>query len=787
MLPSWSTSPERTLASEVAVLDVPILPDLSAGLKKLARLAGVPLKNVLLAAHIKVMSLLSGQLDVLTGLESNGRLEEADGERTIGMHINTVPFRLKLPEGTWIKLVQETFTTELELLPFRRYPLAELQKGRRGQPMFETVFNYTHFHIFKSLQGLKGLEILGGRGFEQTNFTLRAEFNRNAFSDHIQLDLVCNLAKICREQLETIGGYYAETLIAMAREPLANHTSQCLLSVQEQHQILVEWNNTARNYPEALCVHQMFEIQVERTPTSVAVTCDDKSLTYQDLNQQANQLAHYLQKLGVGQEVLVGICVDRSLEMVVGLLGILKAGGAYVPLDPTYPKERLAMMLEDAQVPVLLTQQRLVEKLPKHQAQVVFLDTDWEVITQEREDNPLSSITAENLIYVIYTSGSTGKPKGAMNTHQGLCNRLLWMQENYQLTEVDRVLHKTPFSFDVSVWEIFWPLLTGARLVIARPEGHKDMAYLVELITQQQITTLHFVPSVLQVFLEEDLLKVCQCLKRVISSGEVLPFELQQRFSTCLIAELHNLYGPTEAAIDVTFWACTQTGVPQIIPIGRPIANTQIYLLNQHLQPVPIGVAGELHIGGVGLGRGYLHRPELTAERFIPNPYSNEPGRRLYKTGDLARYLPDGNIEFLGRIDQQVKIRGFRIELGEIEAALGQHPAVQQTVVLARSDEGSAKHIVAYVVPIQGFSPTNDELGGFLKAKLPQHIVPSVFVMLEALPMTPNGKVDRQTLSVLNQVQPQDEKIARLLERLEQLSEEEAKAMLSKKKSSLTP
>jgi amino acid adenylation domain-containing protein len=785
ILPSWPASIEKILASQIAVLDVPISPELSDGLKKLARLAGVPLKNVLLAAHIKVMSFLSGQLDVLTGLESNGRLEEADGERTIGMHINTVPFRLKLPEGTWVNLVQETFATELELLPFRRYPLAELQKGRRGQPLFETVFNYTHFHIFKSLQELKGLEILGGRGFEQTNFTLRAEFNRNAFSDHIQLDLACDLTKICQEQLEKIGGYYFETLTAMAKSPLANHTSQCLLSVQEKYQVLVEWNNTARDYPEALCVHQMFEIQVERTPTSVAVSFDDQLVTYQDLNQQANQLAHYLQKLGVGPEVLVGICVERSFEMVVGLLGILKAGGAYIPLDPTYPKERLAMMLEDTQVPVLLTQQPLVEKLPKYQAKVVFLDTDWQVIAQEREDNPLSSITTENPIYVIYTSGSTGKPKGVINTHQGLCNRLLWMQENYQLTELDRVLHKTPFSFDVSVWEIFWPLLTGARLVIARPEGHKDMAYLVELIIRKQITTLHFVPSMLQVFLEEDLLKDCQCLKRVISSGEVLSFEIQQRFSTRLTAELHNLYGPTEAAIDVTFWACTQTDFPQIIPIGRPIANTQIYLLNQHLQPVPIGVVGELHIGSVGLARGYLNRPELTAERFIPNPYSNEPGTRLYKTGDLARYLPDGNIEFLGRSDQQVKIRGFRIELGEIEAALGQHSAVWQSVVLAKANERNAKQIVAYIVPLQNHSLTNDELRSFLKEKLPQHMLPSVFVILEALPMTPNGKVDRQMLSMLTLVKPQDEKIDQLLQSLEQLSEAEAKAMLSKKKSLL--
>ena len=353
---------------------------------------------------------------------------------------------------------------------------------------------------------------------------------------------------------------------------------------------------------------------------------EEKELTYRELNARANQLAHYLRSVGIGPEVLVGLCLERSIEMVVGIVGIVKAGGAYVPLDPSYPVERLAFMLEDAQVPVLLTQAHLVGQLPEGSARVICLDRDWQAISAESVENPVSAVTPENLAYVIYTSGSTGKPKGAMNTHKGICNRLLWMQEAYQLTDADRVLQKTPFSFDVSVWEFLWPLLTGARLIVAQPGGHQDSAYLVKLISEQKVTTLHFVPSMLQVFLEQPGVENCISLKRVICSGEALPSALQERFFARVGAELHNLYGPTEAAVDVTFWACERESNRTTVPIGRPIANTQIYILDSHFQPVPIGVPGELCIGGVGLARGYLNRPELTAEKFICDPFSNQPG-----------------------------------------------------------------------------------------------------------------------------------------------------------------
>ncbi|MEP0752187.1 amino acid adenylation domain-containing protein [Trichocoleus sp. Lan] len=755
-LPRWFPRAEETHQKKPCVQEIFLSSETSANLKQLAESAGVPLKSVLLAAHLRVLSLLSGQSAVLTGLVSNGRPEKKDGEKVLGLFLNTLPFRQELPGGTWIDLIKQTFASERELLPFRRYPLPELQNVLNRESLFETAFNFTHFHVYESVLGLANIEILDAAFFEKTNFALIANFVLNPVSDRVQVKLEYQ-ASFSLQEREAIRGYYAKTLEVMASQPTARYELSTLLSKQEQHQLLVEWNDTQVDYPKDACLHQLFAAQVEKTPDNIAVVFEGKQLTYEKLNQQANQVAHRLQKLGVKPEVLVGICMERSLEMVVGLLGILKAGGAYVPLDPSYPPERLAFMLEDAGVPVLLTQQHLVENLPKHNAQVLCLDTDWEIIAQESLENPSSRVTAENLAYVIYTSGSTGTPKGGMNTHRGICNRLLWMQDTYQLTQTDRVLQKTPFSFDVSVWEFFWPLITGSRLVVAKPGGHQDSAYLVELIAQEEITTIHFVPPMLQIFLEELEVQKCQCLKRVICSGEALSYELQQRFFARLDAQLHNLYGPTEAAIDVTYWACQRESELPIVPIGRAIANTQLYILDRHLQPVPVGVAGELHIGGVGLARGYLNRPDLTQQKFIPNPFKNltiQPDSlagdslgesRLYKTGDLARYLPDGNIEFLGRIDNQVKLRGFRIELGEIEAALMQHPAIRETVVLLREDNPGDKRLVAYIVPKEQ-APDIHDLRDFLKQKLPSYMVPSAFMFLEALPLTANGKIERRAL-----------------------------------------
>ncbi|MGK7872420.1 MAG: amino acid adenylation domain-containing protein [Xenococcaceae cyanobacterium] len=517
-----------------------------------------------------------------------------------------------------------------------------------------------------------------------------------------------------------------------------------LLSEPERRKILVEWNETQLDYPKE-CIHKLFEAQVERTPNAVAVIFENEQLTYRELNDRANQLAHYLQAQGVGPEVLVGLCMERSLEVVVGFLGILKAGGAYVPLDPAYPKERLAFMLEDAQVPILLTQKRLEECLPQNKARLVCLDTDWQSIAQQIGTNPVSGVRAENLVYVVYTSGSTGKPKGILMEHRSLCNLIEAMVRTLNVGTDSRILQLMSLSFDPSILEIFAALRTGATLCLARQDSLLPVLPLSQLLRDQAITTAIFPPSVLALLPEEEL----SGLETVITGAEPFSAELVARWAPG--RHFFNIYAPSEVAIVATTTLCTDGNRKP--PIGLPIANTEIYLLDSHLQPVPIGIPGEIYIGGVGLARGYLNRPELTAEKFIPNPFSAEPGARLYKTGDLARYLPDGNIEFLGRIDNQVKIRGFRIELGEIEAVLRQHPSVREALVTVREDVPNDKRLVAYIIPNQKWTPTIYELQRFLQQKLPKYMVASTFVFLEALPLTPNGKVDHRALPVPDQSQ----------------------------------
>src|SRR5581483_4612365 len=549
-----------------------------------------------------------------------------------------------------------------------------------------------------------------------------------------------------RETIERMMSHL-QTLLASVTEHPDRMISECdLLSDSERRQVLLGWNDTSVEYPRDTPLHGFIEKQVEKTPDATALIFESTKLSYRELNARANQLAHRLRKLGVGPDVLVAVCADRSIEMVIALLGTLKAGGAYVPLDPEYPLDRLETMLADANPPVVLTQKHLLDRLPQTAQNVTCLDADWPTIAQESADNLPSQITGKNLAYAIYTSGSTGKPKGVANVHEGIVNRLLWMQDTYKLTASDRVLQKTPYSFDVSVWEFFWPLMTGAALVVAVPGGHRDPRYLVNTITREKITTMHFVPSMLGIFLETDGVERCTSLRQVFASGEALPYELQQRFFDRLPAKLHNLYGPTEAAVDVTYWECHPDSGQQIVPIGRPVANTQIYILDPQLRPTPIGVAGELHIGGIQLARGYLNRPDLTSERFIPDPFSHEPGARLYKTGDLARFLSDGNIEYLGRIDHQVKLRGFRIELGEIESVIAECPGVRQAVAVVREDVPGDKRLVAYVVGSSAADVQLDTIRAHAKDKLPDYMVPSNFVVLTDLPMTTSGKVDRKAL-----------------------------------------
>jgi amino acid adenylation domain-containing protein len=506
-----------------------------------------------------------------------------------------------------------------------------------------------------------------------------------------------------------------------------------------------DWNSTARAYP-AVTLHEAFEQQVARTPDGIALRFRDQEVSYQELNARADNLARDLVELGAGPGTLTAVCLERSIEMVVALYAILKSGSAYVPIDPEYPDERISFMLGDTAAPILLTQTSLANRFGGTSAQVIPLDQAPARPSRPTAARGTTAAALDDLAYVIYTSGSTGQPKGAMITHRAISNRIFWMQDAYGLTSADRVLQKTPFSFDVSVWEFFWPLLFGAELVIAEPGGHRDSGYLTQVIIERGVTTMHFVPSMLQLFLEDPRAGACATLKRVMCSGEALPKAVQDRFFGRLGAELHNLYGPTEAAVDVTAWACDPNSDLPFVPIGKPVANTQIHILDEDMRAVPIGTAGELYIGGVQVGRGYLNRPELTAERFVPDPFSGEPGARLYRTGDLARYMADGNIEFLGRTDFQVKIRGFRVELGEIEAALEAIPGVRQALVVARERSSGDLELVAYVSAGADDGPTGDDIRGRLLARLPAYMVPTTFVPIERFPLSPNGKVDRKAL-----------------------------------------
>ncbi len=577
-----------------------------------------------------------------------------------------------------------------------------------------------------------------------------------------------------------IVGYLHTLLRAMVADGDAPLDTVALLDPRERHQLLVEFQPAPVVYP-AILLHEVIAQQVQRTPHAIAVAQDDQQLDYAALEAKANQLAHHLRQLGVGPDVCVAICAQRSTVLVVGLLAILKAGGAYVPLDPDYPAQRLADMLADSQPLALLVDAHARDHVSLFATDalgcVSLLNTNAAERLPPLDTNALDSmqrlaglsicvldhasppwatlpttaphvpeLQPHHLAYVIYTSGSTGTPKGAMITHRGVVNRLLWMQDTYALTPDDVVLQKTPISFDVSVWELFWPLLSGARLQLARPGGHKDPAYLGATIAEAAVTTLHFVPSMLDAFLATDAPQQCSGLTRVICSGEALPGQLVQRFRTQLPGvQLHNLYGPTEAAIDVSFWDCTASNdIPDNTPIGTPVANTQLYVLDTHLQPVPIGVAGELHIGGVQVARGYLDRPELTPQRFIPDPFRPAPDAQLYKTGDLARWRSDGVLEYLGRNDDQVKIRGLRIEPGEIAARLATHPQVRDAVLLARTDQPGQLRLVAYYLATTALPI--EILRSHLAGQLPDYMVPAAYVHLDALPLTPNGKLDRRAL-----------------------------------------
>ncbi|MFZ6180955.1 non-ribosomal peptide synthase/polyketide synthase [Nannocystis pusilla] len=732
-----ATSPEAT--REHRQRDTSLTAAETEAITTFARRHGLTLNTVVQGALAQLLGRTTGRTDVVFGMTTSGRGAPLRGiERMVGLFINTLPLRARWSGSErvleWLQRLQ---AEQVELRAHEATPLYEVQRASAvggGRALFDTLLVFENYPVDEAAQRAEALPIEEFQAFEQTSYPLAITV---AAGTTLDLRWMWEPAALRDEDIAQLWGHLRTVLLDMVAHPDRRLAALDLLTEAELAE-LAAWNDTAVAYPPARCVHQRFEEQAARTPDAVALVFGDQQLNYRELDERSNQLAHHLRGLGVGPEVRVALCVERSLEMLVGLLAILKAGGAYVPLDPSYPQDRLAFMLADARPAVLLTQARLRDSLPPHDV-VVHLDAPtWQ---QQPSTSPAVDVGPDHAIYVIYTSGSTGRPKGVLNTHRGLDNRLRWMQRAYGLTASDAILQKTPLSFDVSGWELWWPLLEGARMVIAAPEGHKDPRYLAALIATAGVTVLHFVPSMLGVFLAATEPRERASLRLVFASGEALPGHLRDAWYAGNRGELHNLYGPTEAAIDVTSHACRpdETGP---VPIGRPIDNTRTYVLDAAFRPVPVGVAGELYLAGVQLARGYLGRPGLTAERFVPDPFS-QPGARMYRTGDLARFRDDGALEFLGRIDHQVKIRGFRIELGEIEAALAAHPSVRDCVVVAREDATGDKRLVAYVV---GDDLAMSELRESLSASLPDYMVPSAFVFLDALPLNPNGKVDRKAL-----------------------------------------
>ncbi|WP_406080749.1 amino acid adenylation domain-containing protein [Micromonospora sp. NBC_00858] len=750
------------------------------GLLALTRSYGGTLFMTLLAAYQVFLARHSGQDDFAVGASVAGR-SAPELENVVGMFVNMLPMRAELAgDPTFTELLERTRRAVLDGLEHAEVPFARvvhelgLPRDVSRSPVFQAMFVLQNYEMGR----FDGVAEDAGVGFEWHPMELRAtrfDFELHAVEtgDGLWGKLVFNTDLFTRASVERMAHRLTTLLRAVVAVPDRPVSTLDLLAPAER-ELLAGWNDTTGDFPRQQTLHAPIEERAARTPDAVALTFAGRSVTYAELNAAANRIAHRLRACGVGPETLVGVCAERSVELVAGLLGVLKAGGAYLPLDPEYPADRLAFMVTDAAAPVVLVQEHLRDVLPATDASVLALD-DESVWADQPATDPTPTAGPAHLAYVIYTSGSTGRPKGVPNTHRGIVNRLDWMQRTYRLGADDAVLQKTPASFDVSVWEFFWPLREGARLVLAEPGGHKDAGYLRDLLISERVTTAHFVPSMLTVFLAEDGVEAATALRRVICSGEELPVAAARDFTARLPGcGLHNLYGPTEAAIDVSAWACDPTLLAELtsVPIGAPISNLRLHVLDARGNPCPVGVAGELHIGGIGLARGYHRRPALTAERFVPDPFAAEPGARLYRTGDLARWRvapgvpgeaddragaapadvtptggdaggpPGGVLEFLGRIDHQVKLRGLRIELGEIESALRAQPGVTEAVVLVREDAPGDKRLTGYLVG----AAEHDTVKAALKETLPEYMVPAAFVTLDVLPLTPNGKLDRKAL-----------------------------------------
>ncbi|MFD2169077.1 amino acid adenylation domain-containing protein [Tumebacillus lipolyticus] len=749
MLQLPTDRPRPPLPSHRGGVEIFSLPDeLAEKLVELSKKEGATLYMTMLAAYSALLCRYSGQEDIAIGSAIAGR-NMGQIEGLIGFFVNTLVMRTDVSGlPTFRELLQRVRTTALEAyahqdLPFEKL-VEELQPERNMSytPLFQTMFGMQNASTSKATK----VSALSMSGLETGQSTAKFDLNLtiNEHEKGMGGSFVYSLDLFEAPTIERMVGHLIRLLEGIVANPDAPIATLPLLSAEEEHRQLVVWNRNSVEYPQDKTIPQMFAEQAALYPDKAAVSFEGAVLTYRELDERANALAHALQKRGVREDVLVGLCTERSLEMVVGLLGIVKAGGAYVPLDPSYPKDRLAYMLEDSGVSVLLTQEKLLADLPEHRAEVICLDRDWPQMAEESVEAPETQLTPDHLAYMIYTSGSTGKPKGVLIPHRGVAR--LVKNSNYLIFGANEVfLQLAAISFDAATPEVWGALLNGAKLVVF-PAQVPTIDEVVRVLAEERVTVALLTSGLLPQLAEAELDSI-QHLKLLSVGGDVMSAphakKFLQKLPGCVLA---NAYGPTENTVaSATLWLTHPDQVPPVVPIGPAIKNNELYVLDRQLQPVPVGVPGELLVGGPGLARGYLNRPELTEEMFIANPFRTD-GSRLYKTGDLVRWLADGSLEFLGRIDHQVKIRGFRIELAEIESVLGDHPAVQSVIVLAREDRPGDKRLVAYVVGVESAEVTTAELRAHLKTILPDYMVPSAFVLLPSLPLTQNGKVDRRAL-----------------------------------------
>jgi amino acid adenylation domain-containing protein len=703
-------------------------------LQNLARSSGVPIRSVLLAAHCRVMSLLTGQEEFLTGLVANGRPQCTDGERLIGLFLNTLPFRTRVG-GTWKELIRATFAAEQELIPHRRMPLADIQQFAEGNSLFETAFDFVQFHVYKDLPGYSEHTFLEDHYFEANNFNFFVTFMLDASATELQLHFDYNPNEFPREQIEAICRYYSEALRAIAEAPDSPCDRPALLPSEERTRLLREWNQTEFEIPDEW-VHQQVSAQAQTNPRKPAVIFNGTTISYQELNERANGIAFALQKAGASPGSVVGVFLERSFEMLASIFGVLKAGCAYLPLDPNYPEERLNFMVRDSGLKVILTQSNLLNRASQMgPLQLIAADQ----VDPTRNEPANFALTGEHLAYVIYTSGSTGQPKGVQISHRALANFLASMRREPGISDDDTLLAVTTLSFDIAGLELWLPLISGAKVLIATSEEARDPAALSRLIRENRVTVMQATPVTWNALIHSGW-KGDKKLKALCGGEAMTPQVAKALLERS--GSVWNMYGPTET----TIWSALSRlrAGEETITIGKPIANTEFYILDASLEPVPTGSDGEIYIGGAGLSQGYLNRPELTRDKFIPHPF--KPNARLYRTGDLGRYLPDGRLVCLGRTDHQVKVRGFRIELGEIESALEEHPAIRKAVVHVRKDDAAINELLAFWTPSERAETDEQQLRAFLKEKLPGYMVPTAWMRVSEFPLTPNGKIDRKQL-----------------------------------------